>query len=242
MGWEEELAKKVPVEKAYDDVASPAAKQVGSALESTAKAARWLLAPVDYLAAQNDRYQNYLQRISEKVPEVNLIKGHPQIVGPALDGLKYIPPDDIISELFVNLLARAIDKERVNEAHPAFTQIINQLSPDEAVVIYHLSKQSYEYLTYAAYDSETNTFSPREVMSNQFPVDSLASPENYSFYMDHLHSLNLAGIWQKGNQTPIHDKESDKQIGVEINSIAQLTPFGQLFAKACIPENIESYV
>ena len=242
MGWEEELAKKVPIEKAYDDVASPAAKQVGSALESTAKAARWLLAPIDYLAAQNNRYQNYLERISEKVPEENLIEGHPQIIGPALDGLKYIPEEDIISELFVNLLSRAIDKERVNEAHPAFTQIINQLSPDEAVIIYELSKQSYEYLTYAAYNEETNTFSPREVRSNAFPVGNLSSPENYSFYIDHLHSLNLAGIWQQGNQKPIHDDETNKQTGVEINSIAQLTPFGQLFAKACIPDNIQKYV
>jgi len=242
MGWEEELAKKIPVDKAYDDLASPAAKQVGSALESTAKAARWIIAPLDYLAAQNDRYQNYLQRISEKVPTENMIEGHPQIVGPALDGLKYIPPEDIISELFVNLLSRAIDKERVSEAHPAFTHIINQLSPDEAVVIYHLSKKGYEYLTYAAYNTESNTFAPREIKSNQFPVDNLASPENYDFYMDHLHSLNIAGIWQQGNQKPIMDKETNKQIGVEINSLAKLTPFGQLFSKACIPEDIQKYV
>jgi len=242
MGWEEELAKKIPVDKAYDDVASSAAKQVGSALESTAKAARWLISPLDYLAAQNDRYQNYLQSISEKVPTENMIEGHPQIVGPALDGLKYLSPEDIISELFVNLLSRAIDKERVSEAHPAFTHIINQLSPDEAVVIYHLSKKSYEYLTYAAYNTESNTFAPREIISNQFPVDNLAYPENYAFYMDHLYSLNIAGIWQQGNQKPIMDKETNKQIGVEINSLAQLTPFGQLFSKACIPEDIQKYV
>jgi hypothetical protein len=242
MGWEEELAKKVPVEQAYDDVASPAAKQVGSALESTVKAARWLLAPIDYLAAQNDRYQKYLERISEKVPEENLIEGHPQIVGPALDGLKYIHPDSIISELFLNLLARAIDKERVNEAHPAFTHIINQLSPDEAVVIFHLSKRSYEYLTFAKFQTETNTFSPREVVSNKFPIENLVSPENYSFYIDHLHSLNLAGIWQQGNPDPTFDEHSKKQNGVKINSIAQLTPFGQLFAQACMPMDISKYV
>ncbi len=242
MAWEDELAKKVPIEAAYNDVASPVAKQVGSALESTAKATRWLIAPIDYLAAQNDRYQNYLQRISEKVPEKNLIEGHPQIVGPALDGLKYLPQEDIITELFINLLSRAIDKERVSEAHPAFTQIINQLSPDEAVVIYYLSKQSYKYLTFAAFNKESNTFSPREIRNNQFPVEYLANPGSYSFYMDHLYSLNLAGIWQQGNQTPIIDTETEKQIGVEINSLAQLTPFGQLFSKACIPEDIQKYV
>lgn len=144
--------------------------------------------------------------------------------------------------MFVNLLSRAIDKERVNEAHPAFTQIINQLSPDEAVIIYELSKQSYEYLTNAAYDVETNTFSPSVVRGNNFPVEKLSAPENYSFYLDHLHSLNLAGVWQQGNQTPVHDDATKKQTGVEINSLAQLTSFGQLFSKACIPDDIQKYI
>lgn len=242
MGWEEELLKRIPVEKVYDDVASAPAKQIGSALESTTKAARWLIAPIDYLAAQNDRYQKLLKKISENVPDENFIEGHPQLVGPALDQLKYIPDDSIISEMFINLLSRAVDKERVNEAHPAFVSIIAQLSPDEAVVIYYLSRKSYEYRTYAAYDSETNTFSAREVRRNEFPTEKLSAPENYSFYMDHLHSLGMAGIWQKGKQEPTFDKMGTTQTGVEITSTAQLTPFGQMFSKACISNDIDMYV
>ena len=60
--------------------------------------------------------------------------------------------------------------------------------------------------------------------------------------MDHLHSLNLAGIWQKGNQKATYDEKTQQQTGVEINSLAQLSSFGQLFAKACIPNDIKKYV
>ena len=44
--------------------------------------------------------------------------------------------DNPLTELYLNLLARAIDKERCDEAHPAFVTIIEQMSPDEAMVMY----------------------------------------------------------------------------------------------------------
>ncbi|ELP6741185.1 hypothetical protein WD376_004264 [Vibrio vulnificus] len=58
-------------------------------------------------------------------------------------------------------------------------------------------------------------------------------------YLDHLHSLNLAGIWQRGNQEPTF--AGGRQNGVTITSETQLTLFGELFIKACIPEDIEIY-
>ncbi len=242
MSWKEEIAKKFPVEKAYDDLAAPATKEVGDALSSAARAARWLIAPIDYLAAQNDRYQKYLERVAAKVPEHNLIEGHPQIVGPSFDHLRYIPDDSIIAEMFVNLLSRSIDRQRVEEAHPAFVHIISQLSPDEAVMIYHLGKSSYSYLTFTPFDPEAQTFGTRNVLNNEFPLEQLSIPDKYSFYMEHLHTLGVAGIWQTERQKPTHDEVTKKQNGVETKSLAQLTPFGQLLAKACVPETIDEYV
>jgi hypothetical protein len=240
MDWRKDLAGLLPIDKVYDDLASPAVKQVGGLLESSVKAARWILAPIDYLGAQNQRYQRFLERVANKVPEERRVEAHPQIAGPALDGLRYVPEDSVIAEMFVNLLARAIDRERVNEAHPAFHHIIGQLSPDEAIVIYHLKRQSYIYKTYAMFDSETRTFSPREVIENEFPVEALSIAGNYALYLDHLHSLNIAGIWQQGNQEAVFEGEPRVQTGVRITSLAQLTSFGQLFANACVPEQLPS--
>ena len=83
------------------------------------------------------------------------------------------------------------------------------------------------------------TFAPRELIENEFPVSELVFPQNFYLYMDHLHSLNLAGLWQDGNQEPIEEGEPPKQTGVNIKSIAQLTPFGRLFAKACVPQSLD---
>jgi uncharacterized membrane-anchored protein YjiN (DUF445 family) len=238
MDKSEDIAKLLPFNEIYKDLAQPAAKQVGGALESTAKVARLLLAPIEYLAAQGDRWQRYLERIAEQVPEERRIEAHPQVAGSVLEGLRYVDEHNVIADLFINLLARAIDHDRVSEAHPAFASIISQLSSDEARIIFWLQKKHYVYRQSSAFNSEQGTFSARQVIENEFPIDKLIFPENFAIYMDHLYSLNLAGIWQEGNQEPILEGEPAIQAGVNITSYAQLTSFGRMFAQACVPEEL----
>lgn len=240
MAWLEEIAKVLPVEKVYDDVASPAFKEIGEAARNAVKASRFLLAPIDYLAAQHERWSNYLRRVSEKVPEDRLIPAHPHLTGKVIESLRYLEEENILTELFLNLLARAIDRDRVNEAHPAFASIISQLSPDEAIVIYQLNQQQRLLRQTAPFNDQSHTFGVSTIERNDFPVQELSYPKNYLMYCDHLHSLNLAGIWQDGNQRSI--RNGGKQTGVEITSYAKLTSFGELFAKACLPPEIEDFV
>ncbi|WP_368648903.1 DUF4393 domain-containing protein [Castellaniella ginsengisoli] len=239
MGWLEDAAKALPVAKAYDDLASPALQEIGQAARSTVKAARFLLAPIDYLAARHDRWINYLKRVNDKVLEENMIPAHPQLSGKVIDGLKYLDEGELLAELFVNLLARAIDKDRVSEAHPAFASIISQLSPDEAVVIFYLNQKERLYLQYAPYNAAKNTFGAGVLRKNEFPTDKLIFPQNFEMYCEHLNSLNLAGIWQHGNQEIV--RQGGQQVGVNITSYTKLTSFGKLFAKACLPDDISSF-
>lgn len=235
----ENISKVLPVEKIYDDVASPAFKEIGEAARNAVKASRFLLAPIDYLAAQHERWLHFLKRINDKVPEENLIPAAPQLAGPVFEGLKYLEQDCILTELFINLLARAIDKDRVSEAHPAFPKVISQLSSDEAQIIFYLSKKERLLKQHSSYDISKNLFGARKVLANDFPLEKLLFPQNYFMYLDHLYSLNLAGIWQHGNQEATY--EGSVQSGVNITSYASLTEFGWLFAKACMPEDIEEF-
>ncbi|OWY27325.1 DUF4393 domain-containing protein [Herbaspirillum robiniae] len=230
--------KTIPVEKVYDHLLGPAFREIGDAAKNGVKAARFLLAPIDYLAAQHDRWQRLLKRISEKVPEENLIEAHPQIAGTAIEGMRYLEDDNILTEMFINLLARSIDKERVNEAHPAFAKIISHMSPDEAQILKALKQKHYDLVQTAQYDKARNLFSSRQTESNTFPLDILSHSQNFFIYMDHLYSLNLAGVWQKGNQEAIH--VGNVQTAVRIRNDICLTPFGQLFVKACVPDASET--
>ena len=243
MSVPEDIGKLLPINDIYKDVAQPTARQVGGALESTAKVARLLLAPIEYLAAvYGERWQRYLERVAHLVPEEKRIEAKPQIVGPVLEGLRYVDEDNVIAELFVNLLARSIDSERASEVHPAFATIISQISPDEALIIYELHQRTFIRRSYSPYNAQEDTFGSETLISNEFPVNKLIFPQNYLVYLEHLHSLNIAGIWEQGNQEPVYGEDQGQQVGVNITSRAQLTKFGRLFARVCVPAELPSFI
>lgn len=234
----EEIKSIIPVDKVYSDALSPAMKQIGKSLESIAKTSRFLLAPIDYLAAQHDRWERYLQKVSEKVKDENLIEGHPQIVIPILEGLSLSYENTLLSELFINLLTNSIDKTKQDLAHPAFPNIIKQLSYDEAVILYFLKKKSYKIDQRSDLNNDGTLFINKVTTLEEFPLDKLQYPEHIWLYMNHLNSLNIAGTYQIGNQEPII--ENDRQIGVNIYSERRLIEFGDLFVSSCVPDSFES--
>jgi hypothetical protein len=236
MGLLEDITKLIPAEQVYEDAAQPALRQIGTSLEKVTKAARFLLAPLEYLAAQHDRWEIYLEKISNNVKQDNMIEGHPQIVIPALEGLSFCQEESLIAEMFVNLLSKAIDRTKLDLAHPAFAKIIQQLSSDEALILYYLKKKSYRLKEQSDFDHSKHLFFKRRIISEEFSTTSLSFPNNLWMYMDHLHSLNVAGTWQVGNQETIINETTKDQTGVYVNSEHRLTPFGQLFCMACVPD------
>ena len=234
-----DISKFFPGEKVYEDLFQPSTQQLGDVFKNVVKTARFLLAPVDYLASQQDRFQNYLKRVAEKVPSENLVVASPQIVGKTFESLRYLEEDSILAEMFVNLLASSIDKEKHKNAHPAFPNILANISRDEAIILYFLSKQDYKMSQYASYNRSNNTFNQRTTLSNTFPSGKLDFPDSFFVYMDHLHSLNLAGIWQDGNQTP--DMRGGVQVGVTIKNVIVLQEFGKMLVSACIVDDISRF-
>ena len=111
-----------------------------------------------------------------------------------------------------------------------------QLRPDEGLILFHLKKKSYTYRQHAEFDHQKKTFCPRTLIENEFPVSDLVFPQNFEMYMDHLHHLDLAGVWQNGNQEPTYAVQPGVQTGVNINSVIRLQSFGNLFARACVPD------
>jgi len=235
----DDIKSIVPLDKVYEDALSPAMKQIGKALENVAKTSRFLLAPIDYLAAQHDRWERYLKKVSEKVKKEDLIEGHPQIVIPTLEGLSLTYENSLLSELFINLLANSIDKTKQDLAHPAFPNIIKQISHDESVILFYLKKKSYKIKQQSDWVEEKRLFFNKRTISDEFPLEKLSFPNHIWLYMNHLNSLNLAGTYQVGNQEIIQDPTTGGQTGVYINSEKRLIDFGRLFVDACVPDEFE---
>ena len=125
----------------------PAAKEIGKNLETAAKSVRLVLAPVAALVWGYDKIKDYVQAsLAEKlkgIPKERLVTPNPTVAGPALEALKYAGHNPNLRELYANLLATSIDSKTAHEAHPAFVEIIRQLTPDEARIIKYIFERMY---------------------------------------------------------------------------------------------------
>jgi len=138
------IAEAVPV---YQDVVQPAAKEVGLALQTVAKTIHIALAPVSALVWGYDKIKDYLdksliERLKDVPPE-RIITPNPAIAGPTVEALRFTAHDSTLRELYANLLATSMDEKTAQEAHPAFVEILRQLTPDEARLIKYLYQEKY---------------------------------------------------------------------------------------------------
>lgn len=127
----------------YQDALQPAAKQVGTALETVGKAVNVALAPIGALVWGWEKIHDWIVPALEarlaKVPPERIVTPRPTLAGPAIEALRYAGHEESLRDLYANLLATSMDAETAHSAHPAFVEILGQLTPDEAKLLRHIA-------------------------------------------------------------------------------------------------------
>lgn len=224
-----EIGKQVPVKEAYQDAASPAARQVGATLEDVVKCIRLVGFPIQWMAVQQDRFRNFIEKAKEPIPEERRVLPPPQLLGPILEGIRYQVDDDEISEAFRRLLSRAMDKDRAGEAHPAFIGIIGRLSSDEAHILALIAESDALYVQGRVTDDVLAT-----IFDHTFP-DGICDKKHLGMYLNNLESCGLISVLTH----PVM-QATTKQVGRTIGKSAfshitiRLTAMGQTFVNACL--------
>jgi hypothetical protein len=117
------VVEAVPV---YQDVVQPAAKEVGTALQTVAKTIHLALAPLVILVWGYEQISEYLERtLTEKlksIPPEDINTPNPNIVGPTMEALRFSAHEPKLRELYVNLLATSMNSSTSQGAHPAFEE------------------------------------------------------------------------------------------------------------------------
>lgn len=131
-----ELIKATPV---YQDAIQPVAQEMGQALKTLGGVINVALAPLAAVIYGYETISANLKirleaRLANTLPE-NIVTPKLQVVGPLLERYKYVYDNGDLSEMFINLLANAMDKNQLQKAHPSFVNLISEISPDEAKLI-----------------------------------------------------------------------------------------------------------
>jgi hypothetical protein len=126
-----------------DPKVKEAASNLGTTAVTLTKAINNVLIP---LAAINfafdkaktyfsERFPNDLAEKAAGIPAENIVEPKASIAGPALQGLAFTHEESELKDMYLSLLATAIDDRVAGNAHPAFVEIIRQLSGEEAELI-----------------------------------------------------------------------------------------------------------
>ncbi|MES2535631.1 MAG: Abi-alpha family protein [Pseudomonadota bacterium] len=230
----EKLLPTNVIEKAYDDVASLPAREVGKIAVDVVKTARLLLAPFQLAAAFQDRFERAVERIRVRVPEERQREAPAEIAGPSLQQMQYLEESNPLWQMFEELLTRSVDSEAILTVHPSFAQIISQLSRDEAVILSRLRHNDFKVVDKLDFNRKENRFENRVVERSEIPEADLWQPAQVGLYYSHLDSLSLVQ-WPVQKQEPIVGADG-VQSGIRRHSTMQLTEFGRLFAASCIPD------
>ena len=238
--------------KIYEDIAQPIARQAGVAIGEVGKL---IFSPIYYPTKYlNNRIEKWFERIENNVSKENRIEAKPYITIPTLQNLSLQNDEELLGEMFFNILQSSVDKTKQKFLSPAFPKILEQLTKDEAIMLVLLKKQKYKYHTKMDLDKNNNHFINEKIELNEFPLDKFEFQENLWLYNSHLHNLNLSGCWEYKEQEPIYSgNEIEKgsgaisyrvpeQIGIKRFSEFRLTEFGEAFAEVCITKECEEFL
>ena len=248
------IIQAVPAEvaqEAYADLAAPAMQEGGRLVADIAKTIRLALFPFQLASAWQDRLSRYVDKAIRQVPEERRIAPMESILLPVAEKLRFQEEDNPLTKLYVNLLSRAMDGERIGEAHPAFVSVISQMAPDELALIQELPKNDYTLIlevdgkvwrTPSQAEVEgavtNDRLSPEQrTLSRQivFPYEKLNQPDMFKMFLDHLQFLGLVTWTGDPAHTEYHGFATLPRIGPRFHFI-QLSLFGKLFYKACISQ------
>lgn len=250
------IVEAVPV---YQDVLQPAARQIGTALETVTKTIHIALAPISVLVWGYDQIKDFVStKVADKLKDVPLEKistPDPTVAGPALESLKYTGHKEDLRELYANLLANAMNIDTAKSAHPGFVDIIRNLTSDEARVLTFLAgRRVYPIITTKAVLKDKK--GQNALMESVSMLGTDAGCENPAFapkYIDNLIRLGLLvipplehlvgpGIYDAISNHPEVQKQKEQvEQQTEVYSrfeivkkYVKLTSFGLMFAQACI--------
>jgi abortive infection alpha-like protein len=139
-------ARKPGSERAIDKALGPAAENFGQEVAPVGKRAGELtrrisdlllraLEPAVYgLEKIADWIEKEVQERLKDVPPEKIVPPNPRVAVPAVQALVYSMEDESIRDMFANLLAADMNADTKRAAHPAFVEIIKQMSPQDARV------------------------------------------------------------------------------------------------------------
>lgn len=177
----------------------------------------------------------FLREALGRIPEQQRIPPPVSVAGRVLEVARWHDSCDPLSEMFSALLTKACDKNAWHTANPAYVEILRQLSPDEARLLYWIAKRKVllrEGSWFKTTEHMRLSFSEHgtEIICHEMPYWLLANPAALTTgaYLGHLQHMGLIGYNVLATYNSGQRKVKDLQV--------VFTQYGAMFVEACLPQ------
>lgn len=240
------LGELVP--EIYRDMLQPAAREIGDGLATIAKAVKICLAPLEAgiwgYAQIRDWLSVRVTRIHADRQTKNIKQPPLSIAGPLVFQMIFAKDEPELRELYASLLSSAMDKDNASP-HPAFVNIIQQLTPDEAKILRFLANYENEW-PHLLGESDTigdSFYSAQCRFSDNWCGKSdLTYPDRSDAYLDNLIRLRILQMDCHNEVQFTPEGGNEKTIWADHvsaceHTFIQLSDFGRQFLDACIEKS-----
>ncbi|TDM51415.1 DUF4393 domain-containing protein [Aliivibrio fischeri] len=201
-----------------------------------------------------EQFERDLKEKMDAIPKDKFVEPPLRITGPTLEALKYTFDTKEIRELYLELLASAMNMDKVNDTHASFVDIIKVLSPTDAYIFNRVTEHGGQVASgriSIGYDNSVfthgmpsfytpvlnegiNPFEASKSLQNLIRLglithlDNGISGYNYEEYKTH----HFVESRLKEYKTMMPDKEMVIKVNGEV---VILNDFGWAFKKVCLP-------
>ena len=224
--------------KTYDDLAHPTAHATGqivSFIPRTIKVwlgkwEKWILNG-EYAIRETEKL---LEEKLKRIPEDKIVEPEPYVAVPAIQQLSYSLDSEELRELYANLLASSMNSDKKNDVHPAFVDIIKQLTPSEAKLLSCIYGCPYSSVLL----KNDGLYTIDNIQEGSYTVGSaiegvsvaLLDRSILSVGLDNLVRLGLLTVQKLVSSEP----ETMKIVITETSLAYELTAFSHNFCEICI--------
>lgn len=242
----------------YDDALKPATQESGKTLALIPRAINAALVPLRQWIANKEynlaETEKLLAKKLEHVDENKIVTPEAYVAIPAIQAISYSMNNEELQNLYANLLSKAMDSDTKDLVHPAYVNIISQMTPLDAKIIQAifleqeqdipiidlvLSKEiSKDKMSYIILQSNITSFNFSNVNSISLSIENL-SRNNLIHIIEREYATGYKSIFTNPQYKIFYEKQKKNMsttypyIGVIYKSCI-LSNFGKAFCNICI--------
>lgn len=245
------------VPELYEDVAQPAAKETGKTVALIPRAINAALLPLQQWILEREyklsEIEKLLSKKLEQVGEEKIVTPEAYVGVPALQAISYSMDNEELKNLYANLLAKAMNIDTKDFVHPAFVDLIKQMSPIDAVIIKEINQADITPVIHI-FKKEPDNVGQHPIITHITWLTNFTG-DLISVSLDNLIRLGLIEIpndifythtenYDRVKNTPyyklmytvVKSTLTDGQEIGENNSYIKITQFAKLFYDICIKD------